>query len=138
METINGKLASHMPCCGIAAVAAIVQLPIEEVFKTAKALLGREGNWKGRTHQAERLKLLGHYGVTYEPAHCRTPVGGQMTLKRWIGWYAKPNTTYLMSVTGHSFMLRNGIMTDQSGQIDALVRIRYRRKRVREAFAIAQ
>lgn len=113
-ETLTGHLGpSDRPNCGVTAVAVVSGRPFNEVFEFIKGHAGRTGNWQGRTRLVERLAALDAFQVPYEVVF-RYQLRGQRrtrlsTLIRWLD----PNATYLMDVTGHSFVLRGGKIVDQ-------------------------
>jgi len=113
-ETINGRAAADMPCCGVYAVAHLAGRPIGEFFNTARKLLGRSGSWKGRTWWRERAVMLDHCGLAYQDA---SPPQWypRITLKTWARRHAQPGVTYLVDTTGHTQVVRDGFVTDQCG-----------------------
>ncbi len=100
------------PNCGVTAVAIAAQKPFDEVFRYFKA--GRKGNYRGRTTDAQRYKVMQALGVKWTA--CNMTVFGRVTLRNWAR-YAKKDTLYMVRTTGHVQMFYNNIVTDQLGPI---------------------
>jgi len=111
-ETINGLAASSLPCCGVYAVALLAGRSIGPFFNEAKALLGHNGNWKGRTYWHERKTLLELCGLAYQDVS--PPAWSpRLCLKTWAKKHAQPGVTYLVDTTGHTQVVRDGVVIDQ-------------------------
>lgn len=116
----------HEPHCGVLAVAICADVPFEVAFETIKQAAGRTGNWKGRTFLRDRTGALDAFGKYFTvtrhaprrvlQAH-RWPEGWEpsCTLATFAKRHARPNTTYMIDVSGHTFTLRNGLIADQQG-----------------------
>lgn len=98
--------------CGVLAIAASTGQSFERVYSLC-ASYSRQKRFKGGTTLGQRLKVLNHLGIKYD----RILVGRsafttketslpRMTLKKFASWYAKPNTTYMVTTTGHVQLIR--------------------------------
>jgi len=116
----------HEPHCGVLSVAICADIPFEEAFAMIKARAGYNGNWRGRTYNGDRIGALRALGVPHKethfaPAHALARRGWpegwsrRCTLATFAKRFAKPGVTYMTSVRGHTFVLRNGLIADQAG-----------------------
>lgn len=108
-ETISGSLGpSREPNCGVTAVAVIAGLPFARVFEDMRVWNGRARNWKGRTFTFELRRALTNYGIMLQEKLLWERKCLKYTLDD-----LQPNTTYLVSVTGHIVTVRDGMFIDQ-------------------------
>jgi hypothetical protein len=98
---------AHLPNCGVTALAIIVGMPFQVVFETMLIRNRKRGNWKGRTHEGERLRALEWYG--FKADYCKGPG----TVEEWAGILPHDGELYLMSIPGHCFVYCDGHMIDQ-------------------------
>lgn len=116
----------HEPHCGVLSVAICADIPFEEAFALIKARAGYNGNWKGRTYNRDRIGVLNALDVAHKETHFAPaqvlarsgwPEGWsrRCTLATFAKRFAKPGVTYMASVRGHTFVLRNGMIADQAG-----------------------
>lgn len=99
---------AFMPCCGIYSIAVVVDKPFNDVFNTAKVILNKRNQWRGRTNSYHRRLIMEHYGVRFK----WVPVS-PMTVKRWVTQYTERDKTYIVEVNGHVFTVKNNVITDQ-------------------------
>ena len=107
-ETIKGRLASKMPCCGIYAASLISGKPIETVFDDYKKLFKKCHRWQGSVTTSGLLELLQKY-------KCKLVPEGEkgITVRKFHDKYALLNRTYIIFVATHVFVLRDGVYEDQ-------------------------
>jgi len=98
------------PHCGVTAVAILAQIPFAQAWAEIRRLAQYPANWKGATRDPERLLVLASHGVRLTAVPCK-----RMTLGRWAALYCQRDTTYLVVTTGHIQIVRNGVVTDQTG-----------------------
>lgn len=99
--------------CGITALAIVLGVSFDEVWNAYQEFHPRKGNWKGTTHHYPRLKVLKKYGVKFNDGE-RKKNKRNMSLKSWVHWHQRPNTTYMITTTGHVQVVRNGMVMDQT------------------------
>ena len=94
------------PNCGVTAVAVISGVPFETVFAFMKQ--GRGPAWQGMTYLRDRLAALDHFGIKYRTA----VVVKKVTLRSQLP-FLTDGKTYMVDVTGHSFVIRGHMFIDQ-------------------------
>lgn len=103
---------NNWPCCGVSAVATACEVPFATVFDYIRQRKGADGKWKGVTHLEDRFDALTHFGATF--THDRTKKRwNKLRLWQWALLQAKPDTTYIIDIPGHSFIFRNQHIVDQ-------------------------
>ena len=111
--------------CGVLAIAASTGQSFERVYSLC-ASYSRQKRFQGGTTLEQRLKVLNHLGVKYDrilvDRHSFTAKDTslpRMTLKKFASWYAKPDTTYMVTTTHHVQLIRiiegEPYALDQSG-----------------------
>jgi hypothetical protein len=100
---------SNGPNCGVSAVATITETPFPVVFEFIRHRFKKTEGWKGSTYEYERRAALEHFGATVSVQ----AQSGKERFWQWALKRAKPDTTYMIDVTGHSFVYRNGLLVDQ-------------------------
>jgi len=86
--------------CGVLSIAASTGQSFERVYSLC-ASYSHQKRFKGGTTLEQRLKVLSHLGVDYQ--RIQMP---RMTLKKFADWYAKPDTTYMVTTTRHVQLIR--------------------------------
>lgn len=103
---------NNWPCCGVSAVATACEVPFATVFDYIRQKKNADGKWKGTTHLEDRLDALTHFGAHF--THDRTKrKWNKLRLWQWALLNAKPDTTYIIDIPGHSFIFRNQHVVDQ-------------------------
>lgn len=122
--------------CGPAALAAITGAEaIPDARAWFNAVRGRPSNkpvMGAHTHELRAVLCSRGYG------HVSTKIKRwDLTLQRFALEHAKPDTTYILEVTGHFVVLRNGVAVDTRTRFGAPVSLfRGRKARVREIIEI--
>lgn len=112
MFAIDGKAAATMPCCGIYAVAVATGRMPQDIFDLYRVKFNKGPKWKGSTNIGKLLELLADLNVPVEHWNARA---GRRTLRCFVRDVAEVDTTYLVRISGHFLIVRNSIVTDQTG-----------------------
>lgn len=99
------------PNCGVTAVAVIARVPIAEAHEVIRKIKGVSRRWRGGTSHADRIDALHHYGVP----HTVYRLKDRRRLATWVRDRAEPGKTYMLRITGHVLVLRDGWCMDQKG-----------------------
>jgi hypothetical protein len=86
--------------CGVTAIAASTGITFARAFSLC-ASYSLKRRFTGGTTLEQRLQVLSHLGVDYKAIQMP-----RMTLKKFASWYAKPNTTYMVTTTRHVQLIR--------------------------------
>lgn len=103
----------NWPCCGVTAVATACEVPFATVLDYMRNKWNLNENWKGSTSLPHRLDALTHFGATYETHDLRCRFH-KLRFWQWALLHAKPATTYIVDVPGHSFVFRDHMLIDQA------------------------
>ena len=82
-QSINGKDASRMPCCGIYALAELSGRSLQFVFDWYKEKYNRPANWKGSSYK-------------------------RMTVRKFVDEYTAKGKTYLLMTGSHFLVIKGG------------------------------
>lgn len=113
MPLIGFQGPSREPCCGPTAVSILTHVPFNDVFGWMKRNLGKRSDWRGTSTLADIKKTLHHFGVRIRGQITLYRTGRRLTLRTWARYYAKPDTKYLIIVTGHAVAYENRFFADQ-------------------------
>ena len=110
MEYPDG-FVSGLPNCGVTAIAIATKTPYPYVWEWFASFQKRPASWKGMTCHSKYLRALYKFGKTrsYE---CPKSINYGKTLKHWANNIAEKDKTYLVRVTGHALVYRNGMCID--------------------------
>lgn len=100
---------SWWPCCGVTAVAVVAGVTFDQAYGYMGRNHGR--SWKGVSNLPERRMAMDHFGVIYGVP--KVYYRKRVSFKAWMKT-AKPGTTYMIDVTGHTMVYRDGFLIDQS------------------------
>lgn len=101
------------PCCGVSAVATAVEVPFATVFEYMRQHANYDGKWKGSSTLPQRLNALKHLGAaTVMQTYLRRR--GKLRFWQWALLHAKPHTTYLVDIPGHTVVFRDMMVIDQA------------------------
>ena len=115
IRKINGKDISEMGCCGIYAAAQVARKDIQDVFDDYKRIYKKGPRWKGATNTNKLIRLLrDKYKVKRKPEgaidwNSQKKISVRTFNKKW----ALPNRTYIIWISRHVMVLRNGKLRDQ-------------------------
>ena len=97
MHKVTGKNSY----CGPFAIAALTGRTTDDVAALVRSFTGRRYiKWMCTSDVERALRRLGRTVRT-------TRFGKAPTLNQWINKYAKPDTSYVVLVTGHFIVVRN-------------------------------
>jgi hypothetical protein len=119
----------NLPNCGVTAIAVVTGQNYKTVWNWFAEHNGHSAKWKGRTRFVQLPVAMTKFGVKFKSA----PIG--MTVEGFANWHTIPDRTYLMCISGHIFVLRNGIITDNTSRHGKSV-ILYGRRKVKAAWEI--
>lgn len=88
------------PNCGVTAIAASTGNSFARVWALCKAQSGKS-RFKGGTYHIDRLAVLNKLGAQFEIMQLP-----RMTLQTFCNKYAQPDTTYMVTTTGHVQLVR--------------------------------
>lgn len=103
----------NLPNCGIVAIAVVTGQHYRTIWDWFKKRNNHPAQWKGRTYFRDYSPVLHAFGVKFKMSEW---VGDGITVEGFVDWHTKPNTTYMVRVAGHIFLLRNGIITDNTNK----------------------
>lgn len=106
--------------CGVCAVATVAGIPVSKAEQLLRAAIrfSPRTKWTGSTSTAQRAHVLTQLGFKLSQHYTFTKEGrgkGQVTLTSWVRDWAAPGRTYLVVVTGHVVVVRDGMVLDQTG-----------------------
>lgn len=100
---------SHMPCCGVYAVAIATGVEFHKVWDIIAAMQKRPNAWRGRTNILEREKAIECLGFGYYELHDIPKV----TLKTFVDQYTAEGNMYIVALGTHIVAVKDGIVCDQ-------------------------
>jgi hypothetical protein len=121
------------PNCGIVACAIAAGVSYSHAWDTAKRVLNRRGQWRGRTNSMERDAIMDTLGVK----RLVIPVFQNVQLQNWIRDHARPDQMYLIRTSGHIQAVFNNMVADQVTHT-AIQYFWGRRKRVKDVWRIVR
>ena len=102
------------PICGVLAVAVAANTTFAKAtFAIKSNMLSHQKRHGGKTYHEQRIGALKQLGVDFHD----TTVD-KITLNRFITSVAKPNTLYMINVTGHVILYNDGKVLDQRGLVN--------------------
>lgn len=113
MPLVGLQGPSREPCCGPTAVSILTHTPFTEVFDWMKRNLGKRSSWRGTTTIDDLEAALHHFGARIRGRITLYRTDRRVSYRTWARCYAKPNTRYLVVVTGHAMAYENGFFADQ-------------------------
>lgn len=108
---LRNDLKKDQPNCGVVAVAVAAGVSVDEAMAYFRCLLKKNGRWKGGTKHKDRIRALEHFGVKHRSYELRD----KRRLETWIRDRAELGALYMLRVTGHVVLLRDGWVLDQGG-----------------------
>jgi hypothetical protein len=102
------------PICGVVATAILADKPYAEVrdfFRKQKVASGIKPNIRKGLTNIEIEKALDHFGVQRFPKKSYFNKG--LSFFHWHQYYPEMDVTYLIQITGHILIYRNGYVMDQ-------------------------
>lgn len=103
---------ARKPICGVLAVAVIANTTFAKATLAIKSnMLPQQKRHGGKTYHTQRLGALDQLGVEYKDQIW------DLTLNQFITKHAKPNTLYMINITGHVVLYKNDLILDQRGVI---------------------
>jgi hypothetical protein len=99
------------PNCGVTAVAIAAGVSLDEAMAVIRKIKGKSRRWKGGTLHKDRILALEHFKV----AHKAYSLKDRRKLYTWARDRAEPGKLYMLRVTGHVILLKDGWCMDQSG-----------------------
>ena len=111
---IPGYEKAKGPCCGVISCAIAAQVPFDDAWNWHKVKT-KVKRFTGTTWQHTYTEFLTEKGIRHRVlSDVKEFKCGTTTLVQFSGWYANPNTMYLVATTGHAQILYNGHVYDQS------------------------
>lgn len=121
---------TNLPNCGVTAIAIVTGQPYRKVWDWfATRNNHTTGHWKGRTFSSQYSQAMEAFGTKFKAC----PVG--MTVEGFVNWHTVKDRTYLINVSGHVFVLRNGVIADNTNHHGKPF-IAYARRKVKKAWEI--
>lgn len=121
---------ARKPICGVLAVAVVANITFAEATDLVKKhMLPHQKRHGGKTYAEQRYGALNDCGVKYMPLNVK-----RQTLLRFLR--ENPEGTYMIEVTGHVVVYKDGLVIDQS-QIANVEEHWAKRKFIIEVFEIA-
>lgn len=118
-----------LPNCGVTAVAIVTGQPYRKVWNWFVERNDHAANWKGRTMWNQLTQAMNAFGTQFKPRPAGISVAG------FVNWHTIPDRTYLIHISGHFFVLRNGIIADNTNRHGKSVNL-YGRRKVKHAWEI--
>lgn len=100
---------ANMPCCGLAAVAAVTNTPLPIIYMHYKRLFNMPDKWRGGTQTTKLCHMLDKYMVKYEARY--------MQRRQYLENYVRDNPiAYAMvRTTRHIQVVLGDSVLDQGG-----------------------
>lgn len=99
------------PNCGVTAVAIAAGVPIDQAMEVVRKIKGKSRRWKGSTKHNDRILALEHFKVP----HRHYALHDKRRLYTWVRDRAEPGQLYLLRITGHVLLVKDGWCMDQHG-----------------------
>tara|TARA_R110001583_G_scaffold87186_1_gene227821 strand:+ start:1786 stop:2217 length:432 start_codon:yes stop_codon:yes gene_type:complete len=104
-QSINGKDASRMPCCGIYALAELSGRSLQFVFDWYKEKYNRPANWKGSSYESHIFgSCLKRFGLKKNSIN----YSKRMTVRKFVDEYTAKGKTYLLMTGSHFLVIKGG------------------------------
>lgn len=131
LERPAGFIAG-LPNCGVTAVAIVTGQSYRKVWDWFVATYGKTNGWKGRTRSVQLARAMTAFGTQYK----LLPARG-LLVHGFAEWHTIRDRTYLVYISGHFFVLYNGIIADNTKNHGKPVNL-YGRRRVKDAWEILE
>ena len=105
--------ARRGPNCGVTALAVSTGVSFNKAWQTFQAVNPRVygRRWKGGTYTHDQAKALERLKVAFHNLPCE-----RVSLKKFVEYYTKPDTVYMVTTTRHVQTILNGEVIDQKGK----------------------
>ncbi len=101
------------PICGVLAVAVVAGVTFKKATLAIKAnMLPHQKRHGGKTYHEQRLGALRDLGIKFHDQ-----MWDKVALNRFITGAAQPDTMYMINVTGHVIVYKDGFVIDQRGKV---------------------
>jgi hypothetical protein len=99
------------PNCGVTAVAIVAGVSLDEAMAVIRNIKNKSGRWKGSTRHNDRILALEHFKVP----HKAYALHDRRKLFAWVRDRAEPGKLYMLRVTRHVVLVKDGWVLDQGG-----------------------
>ena len=130
INLVNPKDQRMGPNCGVTSVAIATGITFNRSWNLHKKIGNYNNNWKGSTHDHERKAVLQKLKIKYEcyDYYTKLYINGvykendnipfdifPITLQNYVKWNCDMISTYIISTTRHTQVVKNGWAIDQVG-----------------------
>ena len=109
LERPEGYVAG-LPNCGVVAIAVMTGAHYTRVWNWFAKKQVKPSAWKGRTMRRHYEAASLAMGVRLE----RLIVNRRITVAKFVELHTLPDVAYMVRVSGHVFVVHNGVITDNS------------------------
>ena len=110
---IQGRAAASMGCCGIFALSNGFGVDIEKTFEWFKSKRKAGARYRGVTSIRDRTQFCDAHGLVFENVKLNKRQKLKTVLKK-----LDPSQHYIITITRHVLIYRDGQITDQGGSHD--------------------
>jgi len=121
-----------LPNCGVTAVAIVTGQSYRKVWNWFVEKNNHSANWKGRTFAHQLPQAMAAFGTKFKP--CRAC---GMLVHGFAEWHTAPGRVYLINISGHHFVLKDGLIADNTKNHGKPISV-YGRRKVKRAWEILE